>query len=206
LKQSLLLIGVLTLTGAAVCRAQDQAPQTKPAGTTAEGAPSTPPHEPVLKRLFSVEALVSTVPGAILQQVHDWPDQWGKKRLGFERRIGSLYGQFVIGVLIEGGVKAIDHEDTRYRRMGQGNFFKRAGHVITDTVTARRPDGSRMMALSTPANAYGSWAIATLWSPREFRNAGSIFEWGTAGMGVSAGANLVREFWPDLKSIFHKKN
>jgi len=207
LKPSLFLIGVLSLAGAVVCRAQDQAPapEAKPADAPAEAAPATPPDTPLLKRLFSVQALTATVPGAILQQVHDWPDEWGKKRSGFEKRIGSLYGQFVIGVLIEDGVKAIHHEDTRYRRLGHGNFFLRTGHVIIDTVTARRPDGGRTVALSMPANAYGSWAIATLWSPREFRNAGSILEWGSAGVGVSAGTNLVREFWPDVKSIFHKK-
>ncbi len=199
------LIGALLLTGAVACRAQDVAPEAKPADDTVTAAPSTPPPKPILKRLFSTAALTSTIPGAILQQVHDWPDEWGKKRLGFEKRLGSLYGQFVAGVLIEDGVKAIHHEDTRYRRLGHGNFFKRTAHVITDTVTARKPDGSRTAALSMPANAYGSWALATLWSPREFRNAESIFEWGTAGVGVSAGTNLVREFWPDLKGIFCKK-
>ena len=135
------LIGALLLTGAAAASAQDGAPDAKPADATAKAAPSIPPHKPILKRLFSMQALTATVPGAIL----------------------------------------------------------------TDTVTARKPDGRRTVALSTPANAYGSWAIATLWSPREFRNAESIFEWGTAGMGVSAGTNLAREFWPDLKGIFHKK-
>jgi len=199
------LLGALLLTGAVVCRAQNGAPEAKPADAAAKAAPSIPPHKPILKRLFSVAAVTSTVPGAILQQVHDWPDEWGRKRLGFEKRLGSLYGQFVIGVLIEDGVKAIHHEDTRYRRQGQGNLFKRVGHVITDTVTARKPDGSRTVALSMPANAYGSWAIATLWSPREYRTAGSIFEWGSAGVGVSAGTNLLREFWPDLKGIFHRK-
>jgi hypothetical protein len=164
-----------------------------------------PLHQPVLKRLFSIAALTSTLPGAISQQMHDWPNEWGRKRLGFEKRLGSLYGQFVAGVLIEEGVKTIHREDTRYRRLGQGNFFKRSGHAIADTVTARRPDGSRTVALSVPANAYGSWAIATLWSPREYRNAESIFEWGTAAMGVSAGTHLVREFWPDLKGIFRKR-
>jgi hypothetical protein len=199
------LLGALLLALAVVCRAQDVAPEAKTADATATAAPSTPLHKPILKRLFSMEALTATIPGAILQQVHDWPDEWGRKRLGFEKRLGSLYAQFVVGVLIEDGVKAIHHEDTRYRRLGQGNFFKRTGHVITDTVTARKVDGSRTVALSMPANAYGSWAIATLWSPREFRNAESIFEWGTAGVGVSAGTNLAREFWPDLKGIFRKK-
>jgi len=199
------LLGALLLAAAVAVRAQDGAPEAKPADATAKAALSTPPHKPILKRLFSVQALTATIPGAILQQVHDWPDEWGKKRLGFEKRLGSLYGQFVVGVLIEDGVKAIHREDTRYRRLGQGNFFKRMGHVITDTVTARKPDDSRTVALSMPANAYGSWAIATLWSPREFRHAESIFEWGTAGMGVSAGTNLMREFWPDLKGFFCKK-
>jgi len=73
--------------------------------SSSENRASTPLHQPVLKRLFSVAAVTSTVPGAILQQVHDWPDEWGRKRLGFEKRLGSLYGQFVIGVLIEDGVK-----------------------------------------------------------------------------------------------------
>jgi hypothetical protein len=199
------LIGALLLTGAVAASAQDGAPDAKPADATAKATPSIPPHKPILKRLFSMQALTATVPGAILQQVHDWPGEWGKKRLGFEKRLGSLYGQFVIGALIEDGVKAIHHEDTRYRRLGRGDFFKRMGHVITDTVTARKPDGSRTVALSMPANAYGSWAIATLWSPRELRTAGSIFEWGSAGVGTSAATNLAREFWPDLKGIFHKK-
>ena len=79
------------------------------------------------------------------------------------------------------------------------------GHAIADTVTARKPDGRRTVALSTPANAYGSWAIATLWSPREFRNAGSILRWSTASMGSAAGANMAKEFWPDLKGVLHKR-
>ena len=196
---------VLALSGALTCRAQDPPPESKPAGADTQAAPSAPPHKSIFRRLFSLQAVTATLPGAILQQVHDWPGEWGKSRLGFEERVGSLYGQFVAGVLIEDGVKAIHHEDTSYRPMGKGNFFKRFGHVIVDTVTARRSDGSRTVALSPPANAYGSWAIATLWSPHEFRNAESIFEWGSAGMGVSAGTNLAREFWPSLKGIFHKK-
>ena len=197
-------ISALSLT-AVLCQAQEQPAESKPEEAVAVAAPEPAPQKPLVKRLFSVEALTATVPGAVLQQVHDWPDEWGTKRAGFEKRLGSLYGQFVAGMLIEDGVKAIHHEDTRYRRLGQGNFFRRTGHVITDTVTARNSEGARTMAFSMPANAYGSWAVATLWSPHEFRNARSIFEWGSAGVGVSAGTNFAKEFWPDLKGIFHKK-
>ena len=175
---------LLVLASGGVCRAQESAAPVavEPAELKAEAV--NPPVEEAaaarkksfLKRMFSVQAVTATVPGAIIQQFHDWPEEWGKKRDGFEKRAASLYGQFVIGVAIEDGVQAIHHENTTYRRLGRGNFFRRTAHVITDTVTARKPDGSRTMSYSLPANAYGSWAVATLWSPREFRNAESIFE------------------------------
>lgn len=213
-KRNLPVACLLVLAVSLICHGQDSGsatatpPEAKPADATA--APMrpvyTPPrHKPFFKRWISLQALSATVPGAIVQQFHDWPTEWGPTRLGFEKRLGSLYGQFAVGVLIEDGVKAIHPEDTHYRRLGDGPFFKRTAHVITGTVTARSLDGSRTVAWSLPANAYGSWAIATLWSPREFRNGESIAEWGTAGMGVTAGVNLAKEFWPDIRSIFHKK-
>ena len=144
--------------------------------------------------------------GASLRPViTDLPFKLGDQAIVIIKGLPVLQCEGCREFLIEDGVRAIHREDTRYRRLGQGNFFKRTGHAIADTVTARRPDDSRTVALSMPANAYGSCAIATLWSPREFRNAESIFEWGTAGVGVSAGTNLVREFWPDLKGIICKK-
>lgn len=194
---------MICLGAGMVCRAQEISP------SDAQPAPAQPyrnPHRLMdsVKRLFSVEAVTSTLPGAALEQLHDWPGEWGTHPVGFAKRVGSLYGQFVIGVAIEDSIKALDHEDTHYTRMGQGNVFRRTAHVITGTVLAHKPDGSRMPAWSLAANSYGSWAIATLWSPREYRNGRSIAEWGTAGIGVTAGLNFLREYWPDVKALFRK--
>jgi hypothetical protein len=153
--------------------------------------------------LVSPRALLATAPGTLLDQIHEFPKQWGSGARGAEKRAASLYGQFVIGDLIERSVKAIDKEDTRYRRLGAGNFFTRTGHAVAFTVVARTPNGFSP-AYSTLANDYGSWAIATLWSPRSLRNPESIFEWGTGNVGVRAGGNFLREFWPDVKGLFRK--
>jgi hypothetical protein len=203
---------LLALVG--ICHAQESVSppvsEPKATATSSESAPATNPptstqQKPFYKKLFSLQALYSTVPSAVVQQIHDWPDEWGRKRVGFEKRIASLYGQFLIGSLIEDGVKAIHSEDTRYVRLGTSNFFRRTGHVVTHTFLAGAPGGGRTPAYSLLANSYGSWAIATLWSPRELRTPGSIAEWGTAGMGATVCANVVREFWPDLKAVFRKK-
>ena len=195
----------LLLSAARVVYAQNPPPEESLTQTAATDPNAPPPKRPLLKRLVSVEAVTATLPAAIVQQFHDWPVEWGKRRDGFEKRTASLYGQFVVGVLIEDGVKAIHYEDTHYRRRGHGNFFGRTAYVVEHTVLARKRDGHLTMAWSVPANAYGSWAIATLWSPRELRTAGSIFEWGSAGLGGMAGTNLLKEFWPDIKGVFHKK-
>ncbi len=157
------------------------------------------------KRMFTLEAFTATVPGAVVEQLHDWPNEWPRNRFGLGKRVASLYGQFVVGAAIEDGVRALDKEDTAYRRLGTGNFFRRTGHVISGTLVARRPGDRHTFAFSVAANAYGSWAIATLWSPPELRNARSIFGWGSANMGSFAMGNFVREFWPDFKAVFHRK-
>ena len=157
------------------------------------------------KRLYRVRALTSTLPAALVEQARDWPEEWGEDRRGFEKRVASLYGQYAIGVGLEETVKAIHYEDTRYRRLGHGNFFRRAAYVAANTVTARRQDGSRTFAWSLAAYAYGSWGIATLWSPPRYRTAASIVEWGSSGMGTFAATNLAREYWPDIKGIFHRR-
>jgi hypothetical protein len=197
-----------------ICHAQESIspPVSEPRATTtsSESVPASNPsaaaqQKPFYKKVFSLQALYSTLPSAVVQQIHDWPDEWGKKRVGFEKRIASLYAQFLIGSVIEDGVKAVHPEDTRYVRLGAGNFFRRTGHVVTRTLLASKPGGGSTPAYSLLANSYGSWAIATLWSPRELRTPGSIAEWGTAGMGATVSSNIVREFWPDLKTVFRKK-
>jgi hypothetical protein len=202
------------LLAAGSCLAQEVAPDPvpapDPAPSAAPAAPTTTPSQPprqkhFYQKIFTLQALYSTVPSAVVQQLHDWPDQWGKKRAGFEKRIASLYGQFVIGSLIEDGVKAVHPEDTRYTRLGQGNFFRRTSHAVVHTFLAGTPNGGTTPAYSLLANSYGSWAIATLWSPQDLRNPRSIAEWGTAGMGATVSANVIREYWPDLKHLFKRK-
>ncbi len=140
-----------------------------------------------------------------MDQLHPFPKEWGEGTRALEKRAASLYGQFAIGDFLERGVCAVDGENTRFARRGSGGFFGRFAHVVVDTVVARKANGARLPAYSMLANDYGSWAIATLWSPRSLRTPGSIFGWGTGNVGVRAGGNLVREFWPDVKSLFHKR-
>ena len=162
--------------------------------------------EGLAKELVGPRAfLLDTIPGAVIAQWHKFPKEWGTGRVAFEKRLASQYGQFLTGELMEFGVKAIHDEHTSYVRLGHGNFFRRMGHVLTSEVVGRKDDGSPTPAFALAADAYGGWALATLWNPKSEQTARSIFGWGTADMGVIGAGRVVKEFWPDVRSLFRKK-
>jgi len=158
-----------------------------------------------LKKLVGLQAFYETVPGAISDHVRNFPTQWGRGPDGFGKRVASQYGQFVLSELIEGGVQAIHHEDPRYFRLGHGGFVHRLKHSVVSTFWVPKPGGGHTFAYSVPAGVYGSWAIATRWSPPDLQTPFKIVQWGSVGMGVKVSANSFREFWPDIKKKVFKK-
>ena len=207
--QILLLAACFCLApGSIASRAQENGQPDSSVAATADPATDTAApsaFQGFARDLISPRALLATAPGAVIDQMNPFPKEWGEGRRAFEKRVASLYGQFVIGDVLERSVRAIDHEKPRFERRGSGNFFTRMGHIIVDTVTSTTTSGARIPAYSTFANDYGSWAIATLWCPPSQRNARAIFGWGTANVGTRAAGHLITEFWPDVKGWFHKK-
>lgn len=156
-----------------------------------------------LKHLVSLDAFGQTVPAAIFDQVLNFPHEWRRDGAGFGDRVGSQYGQFFLGETIQLGVSAFHKEDPRYTRLGHGNVLKRTAHAIEGSVVASNMHGGQTIALGQIAGVYGSWAIATeWWEPKSEQGVGKIMLWGGVGMGVKAGANIVKEFWPDARKAF----
>lgn len=153
----------------------------------------------LLKRMFGPQAILETVPGAAFDTARGFPRQWGRGGPGITKRLGSQYGQFVIGEVIEMGVSALHKEDPRYFRMPNARFRKRLGHALTSTVVVRDTHGKPTIGLARLADVYGAWAIATTWNPPEQRHVGQIMKYGTFGLSIKAASNVFREFWPDVK-------
>lgn len=182
--------------------------QTPPPQTQTSAAPYTPPswsdrRNVFLRRAFGLQAIWETVPGATFDIARDFPHQWGRTPKGYVKRLGSQYGQFIVGEVIEMGVSVIHQEDPRYFRMPSEKFGRRLRHALVSTVVFRDVKGRNTIGLGRLANIYGSWAIATMWNPPDQRNVVKIFGNGSLGLGLKASSNLFREFWPDVKRRFH---
>jgi hypothetical protein len=153
-----------------------------------------------LKSLVQPSAVFSNVFIAGLEEARNFPHEWRRTMTGFEQRLGSQYAQYFLDSTIELGLASLHHEDNRYTRIGDGNFFKRFGNVLRSTVVVSNTQGGKTLALGQIAGAYGSWAIASqTWEPASEQRGSRILLWGSVNLAAKGGRNLIKEFGPDLR-------
>jgi hypothetical protein len=125
----------------------------------------------------------------------------GSRATGFASRLGAGLAQHAIRGTLLHGTAALLHEDNRYRRAGEHGFWRRTKHVLTSSLLARHDNGRRRLSVSRLTSAGGAAFLARAWAPRAVAGAS------TFGVTIAAdvGANMFREFWPDLKRALGRK-
>lgn len=97
------------------------------------------------------------------------------------------------------------HEDTRYRRLGEGHtFFARVGHAATSGFVARNYSGSRTINWSNIAGSAIGAAISNAYYPAADRSFSvTVGNFGQNVVGAGLG-NLAPEFWPDFRRFLKR--
>lgn len=158
-----------------------------------------------LRGMFGRKALAMSATHAELGQLTNTPKEWGGGAEGFAKRLGSGYGHHFVRKTLEYGMSSILHEDNRYRRSGKHGFFKRTGYAVTSTFLTRRDNGRRGFGFSKVGSAGGASFLSRLWMPHALATAGAGASSFGITLGVDAGSNVVREFWPEIKHKFRRE-
>jgi hypothetical protein len=144
------------------------------------------------ERLFLIAAKAS------FDHASDDPSKWGEGMGGYATRVSSRLGYVAVRENVAFGLRALDHEDPRYVRMGSGGGWERARHAVVRSVLARNEKGNTMPAYSELVADFGTPFIAQTWHPGVIRG-GREFTSGGMALGVNAFTNLCSEFWPDIR-------
>lgn len=129
-------------------------------------------------------------------------DGWGSGAGAFEMRSASSFGRAFVKENLAFGVRAVDGEDPRYTRLGQGTVWVRIRYAVGHTFMVRGRTGDYMPAYSLAAN-YAMPFVAQEWHPGAIHG-GRELRAGTIGVASAVSTNLGREFWPDLKKKLHR--
>lgn len=177
-------------------------------GATGVHAASEPPPQPAARKYFkhalSPFAAVRAAAGAAITQATNTPYEWGQGAEGFGKRLGSAFAKHLTKKAIQYPVARLRHEALGYQRSDQTEFKLRLRHALIATVyTTKTTTGKRTVATNEFAGAFGSGLISRLWQPASVRTVGYGFLSGGITLGVDAGSNVLREFWPDLRRKLH---
>jgi hypothetical protein len=152
------------------------------------------------RKATSKAAIAGSAVGAAIQQAENSPHEWGQGWAGFGKRFAPGFGENAVKSAIKLTVGTVRHEDLIYRPSGKAGFKHRLEYALLSTVITRKTTtGKKTFASGEVSGAVGAGFISRLWQPVPLRTVSSGI--GSAGvmLGVDAGFNVVREFWPEIR-------
>ena len=171
----------------------------QPAMLAAESPRPTPGK--YAKHELGPKAVAMAGVGAAVSQANNTPAEWGQGAAGFGKRIASAFAKHAVQKAIQYPVARMLHEELSYRPSGKHGFGPRMKYALMGVVVTHKTNGNhgRTVNAGEISGAVGSGLISRLWQPASVRTVGAGF--GSAGitLGVDAGMNVAREFWPEIR-------
>jgi hypothetical protein len=133
---------------------------------------------------------------------------FGTGASGFRRYYWRQFTDQVSGTFFtEAILPTLTHEDPRYYTFGKSGFFKRASYAISRTFITKNDSGTSEFNISEIGGNVSEAALSNLYYPASERGFGKSAKNFATQTVITAGANILKEFWPDIrKNVFHMKD
>jgi hypothetical protein len=134
-----------------------------------------------------------------------WP-QYGGGMQGWGKRLGATLADVESRRFIQSFVLASAlHEDPRYFPSGQRGLISRGWYAATRVLVTRDDYGRDVLNRSELMGASLVSSLQNTYYPRPDRTLSGTMNRFVGTLGSDATANILREFTPDLKRLFHKR-
>ena len=171
----------------------------QPAMRAAESPERTPGQ--YAKHELGPKAVAMAGAGAAVNQASNTPKEWGQGAAGFGKRFASAFAKHALHKAIQYPVARMLHEELSYRPSGQHGFGHRMKYALMRVVVTHKTNGNhgRTVNAGEISGAVGSGLISRLWQPASVRTVSAGFSLAGITLGVDAGVNVAREFWPEIR-------
>jgi hypothetical protein len=139
--------------------------------------------------------------GAGINQANNTPKEWGQGAAGFGKRFASAFSKHLVHKAIQYPVARILHEELSYRPSGKHGFKPRLEYALMGVVVTHKTNGNHRRTVNAGeiSGAVGSGLISRLWQPASVHTLAAGFSSAGITLGIDAGQNVVREFWPEIR-------
>ncbi len=141
--------------------------------------------------------ILGTAAGAGISQARDTYPGYGQGAEGYFKRWGAamafsassnMIGTFAIASML--------HEDPRYFVQGSGKFGQSVKYAVSRVVVCRMDDGTTGVNWAGILGPLGAAGVQNTYLPEADRTVGTTFENYAIALGITAGTNALREYWP----------
>jgi hypothetical protein len=132
---------------------------------------------------------------------------FGTGAAGFRRYYWRQFTDQVSGTFFtEAILPTLTHEDPRYYTLGKNGFFRRASYAFSRSFITRNDRGTDEFNISEIGGNASEAALSNLYYPASERGFGKSAKNFATQMIITASANVLKEFWPDIrKNVFRMK-
>ena len=144
-------------------------------------------------------SFIGTAMGAGISQARDTKTGYGQGAEGYFKRWGAgmafvassnMIGTFAIASAL--------HEDPRYFVQNSGKFRQSMRYAASRVFICRDDHGKNVTNWAGILGPLGAAGLANTYLPKDSQGVGNTFgNWGIA-LALSAGANMMREYWPHV--------
>lgn len=140
-----------------------------------------------------------------LGQINNSEASYGQGVEGYAKYFAASYANFVIGnYLTEGVFPSLLHQDPRYFRMGCCGW-KRLGYAMGQIFWTHTDAGKGQFNFSEIGGNATAVAISNAYYRDDRTAANALSALGTQ-LGVDTGANILKEFWPEIDRALSRKH
>lgn len=139
--------------------------------------------------------LIGVIAG--VQQAQNDFSGYGQGAQGYGKRYGASYADFVSGTFLGSAIlPSLLKQDPRYFYKGSGTVRLRAMYAIANAVICKGDNGRWQANYSNILGNLAAGGISNLYYPAQDREGAQLtFENGLIGIGATAAANLLQEFF-----------
>ena len=143
---------------------------------------------------------------AAIGQLDNSQPSFGQGMQGYAHRWATNYADQAMGnIFTEGLFPAMLHEDPRYFRRGYGSGMSRVGYAVSRVIVTQKDGGGTRFNFSEWMGNASAVAISNAYYP-DNRNALDNSTKLLTQIGTDALSQVLKEFWPDIRKRFSKKN
>ena len=178
--------------------------------------PDAPTYVPLTKRqkfdmfvrnVHSADMGISILADSLIAQASGAYPRFGGGMEGYGKRFGAATAGEESAAFFSGFVfPTLLHQDPRYFRSHQDAISNRLAYAASRVIIGRSDSGRNVINLSAIMSQFVQAAVSNAYIPYRNETVSGTLENGISGLAAVAQANILNEFWPDIKEFFNRHN